>query len=116
MSMNVYKEVLKDECEEQLLQLRSVLVVAKGEGGTQRHAEALKLIQGMNPAADCYQEAYGMMSKLEDDLDEQKRVEWNMERTRMQNEAEVQKEAYRAMAQMSSKADPMVVVTNVLPR
>lgn len=116
MSMTVYKEVLKDECEEQLLQLRSVLVVAKGEGGTQRHAEALKLIQAMNPAADCYQEAYGMMSKLEDDLDEQRRVEWNMERTRMQNEAEVQKEAYRAMAQMSAKADPMVVVTNVLPR
>ena len=111
MSINVYKEFLKDECEQQLLQLKSVLVAAKGDSQAQRHNEALKLIKGMNPAADCYQEAYGMINKLESDLDEQQRIEWNMERTRMQNDADVQKEAYKAMAQMSSRVDPMVIIT-----
>ena len=116
MSINVYKEFLKDECEQQLLQLRSVLVTAKGDARPQRHAEALRLIKSMNPAAECYQEAYGMMQKLENDLDEQQRVEWNMERTRMQNDAEVQKEAYKAMARMSSEANPIGGTTVVITR
>lgn len=114
MSITVYKEFLKDECEQQLLQLRSVLVASKADSRAQRHAEALKLIKGMNPAADCYQEAYGMVNKLESDLDEQQRVEWNLERARMQNDAEVQKEAYKAMAAMSTRVDPMSGISVVV--
>lgn len=116
MSINVYKEFLKDECEQQLLQLKSVLVASKGENQAQRHAEALKIVKDMNPAAECYQEAYGMINKLEADLDEQQRREWNLQRAIVENDAEVQKEAYKAMAAMSNKTDPMVIVAGAVVR
>lgn len=110
MSINVYKEFLKDECEQQLLQLRSVLVASKAGDRAQRHAQALKLVSAMNPSADCYQEAYGMINKLDAELDEEQRRAWNLQRAIVENEAEVRKEAYRAMAAMSSQADPMTTV------
>ncbi|HRH69985.1 MAG TPA: hypothetical protein PLB89_10800 [Flavobacteriales bacterium] len=110
MSISVYKEYLKDGCEQQLLQLKSILVTSKAGDQTKKHEQALDLVKQMNPAADCYQEAYGMINKLDAELDEQQRQEWNMQRAIVENEAEVQKEAYRAMAAMSSNANPIVTV------
>ncbi|MCC6541694.1 MAG: hypothetical protein IT225_05700 [Flavobacteriales bacterium] len=110
LSINVYKEYLKDECEQQLLQLKAALVATKGSDRAGRHAEALRLVKEMNPAADCYQEAYGMMNKLDAELDEAQRREWNLQRAIVDNQAEVQKEAYKAMAAMQTTANPMQVI------
>ena len=115
MSITVYKEFLKDECEQQLLKLKAILTTAKSTGtesgsAQKGYAQAVAIVSAMNPAADCYQEAYGMLNKLENDLDEESRRKWDLARKVYESDAEVKKEAYRAIAALSARQNPMVTV------
>ena len=120
MSITVYKEFLKDECEKQLLKLKSILVASKSTGTESNNAQnkydkALGIIAGMTPAADCYPEAYGMIRKLEADLDEEQRRRWNLTEKAVEGSLEAEKAAYEAMGKVAANTNPMggsVVVIN----
>lgn len=121
MSISVYKEFLKDECETQLLQLKSILVTTKSTGAASNSAQnkydkALKLIADMNPAAECYPEAYGMIKKLESDLDEEQRKRWDLTEKAVTGSLDAQKAAYEAMGKVAASQNPMGGTTVVIAK
>ncbi|HEX6431666.1 MAG TPA: hypothetical protein VF008_28445 [Niastella sp.] len=117
-SIGVYMRFVEDQCDKQLLQLKAVLSVAKTTdtvSSARYYKEALEIMKNMNPASTkCYSEAKILIEKIENRFDEQQKHEWAEESRKNANEAQVQKEMFRAMGRINSNYQPAQATPTVI--
>jgi hypothetical protein len=111
-SVRSYREYQKTECQKKLIQLKSTAVIMKGPDADaaskqRQYGEVLKLVKSMDPTAEgCYEEAYNMLNNLAADFDGENKRNFDMVSKVIDNEADVQKEMYKAMGQVNSQMQP----------
>ena len=111
-SVRAYREYQKTECQKKLIQLKSTSVIMKGPDADarakqQQYNEVLKLVKSMDPTAEgCYEEAYNMLNNLAADFDAQNKKNFDLVSKVVDDQAEVQKEMYKAMGQVNSQMQP----------
>lgn len=114
-SVGVYMRYVEDNCDKQLIQLKALLSMAKTSDTTasvRRYDKALEIMMNMNPASTkCYSEAKIIIEKIEQYFDEQQKHAWAEASKRSANEAQVQKEMYKAMARINSNYQPSQTAT-----
>lgn len=112
LSVLAYREYEKTKCQERLLQLRASSVIQSGPDVNpvikqQQYAEVLRLIRSMNPTAEgCYEEAYNLLNALAIDFDTANKQSWEKTSKLITEKASVDRERYKAMAEISSKQQP----------
>lgn len=111
-SVKAYREYQRTECQKKLLQLRSMSVIMKGPDSDartkqQQYGEVLRLVRSMDPTAEgCYDEAYNMLNNLAADFDGENKRNFDLVSKVVTDQADVQKEMYKAMGEMNSRAQP----------
>lgn len=111
-SVRAYREYQKTECQKKLIQLKSTSVIMKGPDADaktkqQQYNDVLKLVKSMDPTAEgCYEEAYNMLNNLASDFDAQNKKNFDLVSKVVDDQAEVQKEMYKAMGQVNSQMQP----------
>ncbi|MGB8194785.1 MAG: hypothetical protein WCF67_22820 [Chitinophagaceae bacterium] len=109
-SMGIYKIYLENQCDTQLLRLKTVIAMAHTKDtvlANRYYSEALRIMSGVNPVAQkCYSEAKVLIAKIEKRFDEQQKRDWEMEQKKLNSSTEVQKEMYKAMEKINSNYQP----------
>lgn len=109
-SVGVYMRFVEDSCDKQLIQLKALLSVARtaDTAASARHYnDALAIMMNMNPASTkCYSEARIIIDKIEQYFDVQQKHAWEEASKKTANEAQVQKEMFKAMARINGNYQP----------
>jgi len=117
LSVGVYMRFVEDNCDKQLLQLKALVSMAKSSdtASSNRYNAALEIMKNMNPASvKCYGEAKLLIEKIEKNFDERQKHEWEESSKKTANEAQVQKEMYKAMARINSNYQPAAATPTVI--
>jgi hypothetical protein len=73
----------------------------------QQYGEVLRLVKSMDPTAEgCYDEAYNMLNNLAADFDGENKRNFDLVSKVVTDQAEVQKEMYKAMGEVNSRTQP----------
>jgi hypothetical protein len=108
-SEKVYKTYSDDQCDNNLIRIKAFIAMANSATqGNKNYADsALYIMSNLSPAAEkCYADAAQLITKLEGKLNQQQKQEWEFRKKRTANDADVQKEMYKAMGRISTSYQP----------
>ncbi|MBK9045942.1 MAG: hypothetical protein IPL74_04300 [Bacteroidetes bacterium] len=119
LSVNIYRDFLRDSCESQLQGVRSLIAMASNSGNNREsnsklYMEALAILKQLTPSQYCYSHAQNLLNGLQNRFDERTRQEWELINISAKNEAEVEKVMYKALAEMNSNFKMPQVINNLI--
>lgn len=117
-SIKVYGKFMEDECRKYLVELKALVATIQAkEDATSiaAYTRALGIIGHLNPSStDCYAEALKEIEKIESRFNENQKNEWELQKKRSADNAEIQKEIAKGMARISSSYQPTPPVGNII--
>jgi hypothetical protein len=116
-SQKVFAIYVKDECEKNLIKLKSYIALAQSQNTekTNYYEMALNVMKSMEPASDkCFAEAKVEIEKIEKRLAGEEQKKWEFLKKYYADEAQVKKEMYKAMQKINSNYQPATGGTNII--
>jgi len=116
LSQKVYGIYVLDKCKKEAALMKSYAAIAQNDPAkTQEYydkiIDIMKKMDVSDKADECYAVAQKLMSDIEKKLDEKQKQEWQLEKQRLQDDTELQKERYKAIQRIGSGYTPS---TNVI--
>lgn len=112
-SEGVYVKYVEDECNKKILKLKGFAALAQTQG--RYYDSAINVIKDLSPASDnCNADAADIIAKIESKLSDQQKQDYDLEKQKLTNKAETDKEMYKAMAEINKNYQPASAGTNVI--
>lgn len=104
-SEGVYAKYVEDECNKKIMKLQGFAALAQTRSSY--YDSAMNVIEDLSPASDaCNDQARQIIAKLEKNLGEQEKQRWDLEKQKLSDKTEVQKEMFKAMAEINKNYQP----------
>jgi hypothetical protein len=108
-SQKVYATYIEDVCNKNLVKLKAYVALAQTENYSKKnyYDSAMHIMSNLSPASDkCYIESMKEIEKIEARLNGQQKSQWELLKQVVSDEAQVNKEKYKAMGRISKNYQP----------
>jgi leucyl aminopeptidase len=115
-ALNVYTTYVDDRCQKQVALMKTYAVLAQNEKSESKkyYDSIVTIIKEISPSANvCYAEAKKIMEKIEKNLNENQKQDWELEKIKLLDEKEIEKERYKAIQSINKNYVPpsTVIIT-----
>ena len=111
--MRVYNDYIKDKCQKQIALLDSYAILSQKEGENREkyYDMIIDIINDISPEAElCYDAAVAAMKKIEKNLSEKQKQDWELRKINASDEKEIEKERFKAIQKINQNYVPPSVI------